>query len=216
MLARAARSNWMIVIASWSVALLSITVYLAAKHFGSLMIAEFILLLLGGICAWQIFEYIVHRYIFHFHASTDFGKVVYQQIHGLHHEDPDNNMTLVMPLLVSCPLGTAFMMLFVSFFGERDGIVLFLGFGSTYLYYEALHCLIHVQPRLAKKWLPRAYRIHLDHHRRPTHNFGVTTSAIDHVAGTFHAVISRATRAGGSHGPSATVQVAQSPPSGST
>ena len=42
----------------------------------------------GGIFFWTFTEYILHRFAFHHHPSTERGKRVNYMLHGNHHEYP--------------------------------------------------------------------------------------------------------------------------------
>ena len=62
-------------------------------------------LILGGIVFWTFIEYTGHRYVFHSHPKTAFGKKLLYLIHGAHHDYPNDPRRLVVPPLVSIPGG---------------------------------------------------------------------------------------------------------------
>ena len=67
-----------------------------------------ILLSIGGIAAWTLAEYLLHRYVFHFKATSEFGKKIHFIFHGVHHDYPSDSKRLVMPPSVSIPLALLF------------------------------------------------------------------------------------------------------------
>ena len=69
-------------------------------------------LIVAGLFIWTITEYLLHRFIFHFHATSDFGKRISFMFHGVHHDYPNDTKRLVMPPSVSIPLAIGFFFLF--------------------------------------------------------------------------------------------------------
>ena len=55
------------------------------------------LLFLGGMFFWSLFEYLMHRFVFHYVAHTDRGKRINYVLHGNHHEYPRDKERLFMP-----------------------------------------------------------------------------------------------------------------------
>src|ERR1700733_13849856 len=56
-------------------------------------------LFLGGMLAWTLAEYALHKYVFHWTNETAWGRRVHFLLHGVHHEYPSDRDRLVMPLL---------------------------------------------------------------------------------------------------------------------
>ena len=71
-----------------------------------------IVLFIGGIFAWTLAEYVLHRYIFHFKAKSEFGKKIHFMFHGVHHDYPSDSRRLVMPPSVSIPSCRSILFLF--------------------------------------------------------------------------------------------------------
>ncbi len=92
-------------------------------------------LLIGGVAAWSLAEYVLHRYIFHFKATSEFGKRIHFMFHGVHHDYPSDSKRLVMPPSVSVPLALLFFFLFRLIFGQlHDDAFLFrFYFGLSFL-----------------------------------------------------------------------------------
>src|SRR5215831_6414270 len=56
-----------------------------------------VLTFLAGIFFWTFFEYIAHRYIFHWVAKTEAAKKFTYTLHGNHHHYPRDRQRLFMP-----------------------------------------------------------------------------------------------------------------------
>src|ERR1700677_377339 len=93
-------------LATWSLSHESVTITIA--------------LAIGGYGLWTLFEYWLHRIVFHFEPDHGIGARLHWIIHGIHHEHPNDPLRLVMPPAVSVPLGAIV-------FG-----LLYLAFGSSY------------------------------------------------------------------------------------
>ncbi len=58
----------------------------------------------GGYLLWTLFEYWLHRLVFHFEPQKGLGARLHWIIHGVHHDHPNDPLRLVMPPAVSVPL----------------------------------------------------------------------------------------------------------------
>ena len=74
----------------------------------SFTISRIFLLLIAGAFAWTFAEYVLHKYVFHFNAKSEFGKKIHFMFHGVHHDYPSDSRRLVMPPSVSVPLAVLF------------------------------------------------------------------------------------------------------------
>lgn len=136
-------------------------------------------LFLAALLSWTLFEYIAHRYLFHFHAESPRAQRIIYIFHGNHHEYPRDRDRLFMPPVPSVLLGLIVFSIFsaISFVltGTIDYIfVFFPGFLTGYLLYVSMHYAIHAfkPPRFAKS-LWRNH--HLHHYRYPDKGFGVSS-----------------------------------------
>jgi sterol desaturase/sphingolipid hydroxylase (fatty acid hydroxylase superfamily) len=159
---------------------LSAGVMRRARHFGDfvtvpLAIAIFVdlagiyrlHLVLAGIAAWTLLEYLVHRFVFHRHA-------VGQRLHQLHHDhpsDPDAERSSLSTPLLAFPIGY----LLIGAAGVEDGSAIFAGLLLGYLAFIAVHYAVHRWPIEPGSWLYPAKLRHLTHHCLEDCNFGVTT-----------------------------------------
>lgn len=65
-------------------------------------------LAISGVFIWTITEYTLHRFVFHYHPTSDFGKKLHFIMHGVHHDYPSDSLRLVLPPSVSLPLAIGF------------------------------------------------------------------------------------------------------------
>ncbi len=138
-------------------------------------------LFIGGIAAWTLAEYVLHRFVFHFKATSEFGKKIHFMFHGVHHDYPSDSRRLVMPPSVSIPLATIFFFLFRFLIGEVSVIPFFAGFLIGYLFYDISHYAVHHFNMHSKFWLAIKNH-HIKHHyQNPDKGYGVSSPIWDYV-----------------------------------
>jgi sterol desaturase/sphingolipid hydroxylase (fatty acid hydroxylase superfamily) len=142
-----------------------------------------------GLFLWTLVEYCLHRFLFHYEARTEAGKRIFYLFHGVHHAQPLCKSRLVMPFVLSIPLGVLFYGIFQLAVGVilgRPGWVapLFAGIVSGYLAYDMMHYASH-HFRLKSRVLKAIRKSHMQHHGT-THDmrFGVSSPLWDYVFGT--------------------------------
>jgi dihydroceramide fatty acyl 2-hydroxylase len=141
-------------------------------------------LLIAGYALWTLFEYWLHRLVFHFEPTDGIGARLHWIIHGVHHDHPNDPMRLVMPPAVSVPLAAAVFGLLYLAFGSTYAPGLGAGFFIGYLVYDMMHYYLHhFRPR---GWLGRMLRErHMRHHfQDDTRGFGISAPYWDEVFGT--------------------------------
>lgn len=147
-----------------------------------------VLTFLSGIFFWTFFEYVMHRFVFHFFAESDRAKKIVYIIHGNHHEYPRDRERLFMPpvpslILASVIFSTMFFVL--KLFGANEYVFAFFpGFLLGYLIYGSMHFAIHAwNPPF--KWMKPLWRNHhLHHYKEQEKGFGVSSTLWDHIFGT--------------------------------
>ena len=141
------------------------------------------LLFLGGMFFWTFTEYILHRFAFHHHATSDTGKRISYVMHGNHHEYPRDKERLFMPPVPSLILASLFFLLYYAILGKY-AFPFFPGFMLGYLLYGTMHYAIHAwNPPF--KWMKGLWRNHhLHHYKDSDMGFGVSSTLWDHVFGT--------------------------------
>ena len=136
-----------------------------------------------GIFSWTFFEYIMHRFIFHFIAESERSRKIVYVMHGNHHEYPRDRERLFMPPVPSIILSSTVFLLIYAFI-QKNTFMFFPGFILGYLLYGSMHYAIHAwNPPF--KWLKPLWRNHHLHHYKNDHRgFGVSTTVWDRVFGT--------------------------------
>lgn len=137
----------------------------------------------GGL-VWTLFEYGLHRWVFHWKPKAPALARLVFLIHGVHHAQPGDGTRVVMPPVASLPLALTLWLL--------TGLVLegpwrdaaFAGFLMGYLHYDLTHWACH-QAKPRSRWMRMLRTHHLRHHHADEHaNFGVGTPVWDQVFGT--------------------------------
>ena len=175
----------------WSVPLwifVPIILYFIYRSYSILFLnpLTIILYIFIGIFIWTLTEYVLHRWLFHYHPTSDTGKRLIFMFHGVHHDYPSDKWRLVMPPSVSLPLATIFYIFFYLIFKFVIGMPwltapFFAGFLVGYLFYDITHYALHHFGLRKKFWL-NLKKHHTKHHfRNPDLGFGVSNSFWDVV-----------------------------------
>jgi sterol desaturase/sphingolipid hydroxylase (fatty acid hydroxylase superfamily) len=139
-----------------------------------------------GLVGWTLAEYLFHRFVFHWVPATPWGERFHFLAHGVHHRWPDDRWRLVMPPVVSLPLGAGFLTLAAQLLGDAAA-PWFLGFSGGYVVYDLTHYALHHLggARRLPRWLVRLRAHHMRHHHLDgAKGYGVTSPLWDHVFGT--------------------------------
>ncbi len=145
-------------------------------------------LFIAGIFSWTLFEYLTHRFLFHFNAKSKLGKRLVYIFHENHHEYPRDRKRLFMPPVPSILLSsTVFSIIWVlSYLITQKGdytFIYFPGFIIGYLGYVSIHYAIHTFP--PPKGMKALWRNHhLHHYKNPNKGFGVSSTLWDGIFGT--------------------------------
>ena len=160
----------------------------AVRNNGPSRGATFILLLFGFL-SWGLLEYVLHRFVFHFEATSVFGRNLVYSAHQTHHENPKSTEYLFANLQISVPIATAYWLVAWAVLGTwRAASCLFIGLIAGYLCYESLHFFAH-QGSFRMPLFRYLKKYHLLHHyRTPDLRFGVTSPVFDLLFGTFRPV----------------------------
>jgi sterol desaturase/sphingolipid hydroxylase (fatty acid hydroxylase superfamily) len=141
------------------------------------------LLYIAGMFFWTFTEYILHRFLFHFHPESEKGKRLNYVLHGNHHEYPRDKERLFMPVVPSIIIASIFFFFFYFILG-KNVFSFFPGFLLGYLIYGSMHYAIHAwSPPF--KWMKGLWRNHhLHHYKESDMGFGVSSTLWDHLFGT--------------------------------
>jgi sterol desaturase/sphingolipid hydroxylase (fatty acid hydroxylase superfamily) len=141
-------------------------------------------LIVAGLFVWTITEYLLHRFVFHFHTTSDFGKRITFMFHGVHHDYPNDTKRLVMPPSVSIPLALGFFFLFKAILGGISVAPFYIGFIAGYLFYDISHYAIHHFNMHSKFWLAIKNHHMRHHYQDPELGFGVSSPLWDLILKT--------------------------------
>ncbi len=151
-------------------------------HLGIIAIA---LYFFGGLLFWTLFEYIMHRFLFHIVSDSPRIQSFMYHIHGMHHEYPRDKERLFLPPVVS--LVVALILFFAFRLVLQENIFAFFpGFVLGYLFYGSMHYAIHAYNPPFKFMKAHWRNHHLHHYKSPDRGFGVSSPLWDYVFGTMH------------------------------
>jgi len=144
-----------------------------------LTVGNEVLLFIVGALLWSLFEYIMHRYLFHMIVESERAKRFVYTMHGVHHEFPRDRERLFMPpvpsIIVACVIFS--LMYFIM---HWSALAFFPGFLFGYIMYGSMHFAIHAfAPPKMLKALWRNH--HLHHYKAPERGFGVSSVLWDVV-----------------------------------
>jgi sterol desaturase/sphingolipid hydroxylase (fatty acid hydroxylase superfamily) len=140
---------------------------------------------LAGALVWSLSEYLLHRFVFHFPATSRLGQWLVFMFHGVHHDAPRDKTRLVMP-----PAGAVIIM---SMLWVLFGLVVpapwlepFVAFFIlSYLCYDYIHYATHHFP-MRHPLLHFLKVYHLQHHYGAKGlRYGVSSPLWDRVFGTY-------------------------------
>lgn len=162
--------------------------YLGARQQSLVMTG---LTFLFGLFLWTFFEYLIHRFAFHYQPGKSkwekINPIYYgQMVHNIHHSYPNDKLRIVTPIIITLPLAVVFYFLFSFIFGIYV-YTTFSGFLLGYMLYDLLHARTHINPMPSRigKYL-KFY--HMRHHYQVDGKlFGVTMPLWDHVFKTYEA-----------------------------
>lgn len=137
----------------------------------------------AGLITWTLFEYAMHRYLFHLQLDFPVARWFVFLIHGNHHDDPGDRMRSLMPFSVSVPILALIWAGCYTSMGP-GGTWAFLGFFAGYVAYDSIHYATHHLPMRGRVGaaLKRHHMRH--HHINEDANFAISAIFWDRVFGT--------------------------------
>lgn len=138
----------------------------------------------GAMFFWTFFEYLMHRFIFHFVSENPRIQRIIYIMHGNHHEYPRDKERLFMPPVPSLILAA---LIFTGMYLvlQKNTFAFFPGFLFGYLIYGSMHYAIHAFNPPFRFMKPLWRNHHLHHYKTDHKGFGVSSSLWDRVFGTF-------------------------------
>src|SRR6185503_3472755 len=143
-------------------------------------------LLIIGLFSWSLFEYVMHRFIFHYDARSRLGRKFLYVAHVSHHENPVGKSQFSASLILGLPIGAVYWPLAWAVTGSWVAASwMFIGLAAGFFSYKWVHFQCHHRrSRLRLLRYLRHYHL-LHHHKTPGLRFGVTSPFFDLVFGTF-------------------------------
>jgi len=136
-----------------------------------------------GLFIWTITEYVMHRFVFHYHPSEklEWAQRLHFIMHGVHHDYPSDAKRLVLPPSLSIPLSTGFFFLFKWLLPVDYIWGFFPGFILGYLIYDISHYAMHhfnFKSGIFKK-IKQHHMLH--HYQDPEKGYGVSSPFWDKI-----------------------------------
>jgi 4-hydroxysphinganine ceramide fatty acyl 2-hydroxylase len=155
--------------------------YLSYESFVSFhsSVLSFVAYFFFGIFCWSFTEYILHRFVFHYHPKVKWAQRLHFIMHGVHHDYPSDKYRLVMPPIISIALAVIFYSLFKLIFVQPHLYSFFAGFVLGYLFYDITHYAIHHFNFKGNIWreIKRHHMLH--HYDNPDLGYGVSSKLWD-------------------------------------
>ncbi len=140
-------------------------------------------LALLGLVLWSLYEYAMHRFLFHMRMRTNAGRWLLFVMHGNHHVNPNDRHRNLMPPVASMMLCGSVWLALLLIAGSL-GSVIFLGFGLGYVIYDSVHYACHQLP-VRGRLMKQLRRHHIRHHHTGHDgNYAITAIFWDRLFGT--------------------------------
>jgi sterol desaturase/sphingolipid hydroxylase (fatty acid hydroxylase superfamily) len=139
---------------------------------------------LAGLAAWTLFEYVLHRFVFHHVFHSGRGRQLHFLMHGIHHLDPWDRTRLVFPppagvIVAALIFGGLWLFLPLAW-----ALAVMVGVLTGYIAYDMMHYYLH-HGRARSRWGKYLKAWHLEHHHRHPHAmWGVSSPLWDLILGT--------------------------------
>lgn len=181
------KNPWYIPIFFWF-PIIGILCYTAFQK-GEMSAVLIVNLFLVGCFLWSLFEYALHRFIFHLEPKEKMGIKyrIHFLLHGFHHDYPNDKFRLVAPiplaLIIAVPI---FGLLYLLSPTIWIAVVLFCGVIFGYVLYDCTHFFVH-HTKLNWVFVKKMQKHHFFHHYTDKNKrYGVSLLGMmwDYVFGT--------------------------------
>ncbi|EFN56100.1 hypothetical protein CHLNCDRAFT_144683 [Chlorella variabilis] len=138
----------------------------------------------AGVLIWQLMEYSIHRFLFHFDPKTPRGIEWHFMLHGHHHKYPMDFDRLVFPPGIAALVIAVFYVLLHQLLPVSWACSLLGGGVAGYVLYDTTHWALHSG---RADWLVGHVlkSSHMDHHYvDETVGYGISSTLYDHVFST--------------------------------
>jgi sterol desaturase/sphingolipid hydroxylase (fatty acid hydroxylase superfamily) len=134
-----------------------------------------------GALLWTLFEYVLHRFVFHWQPTTAVGRRFHFVSHGIHHLDPWDPTRLVFPPLAGLVVAILIFGLIWLATPLASALAVMAGVLAGYITYDMTHYFTHHgKPRSRWGKFLKAYHL-AHHHKHWDRMFGVSQPLWDVV-----------------------------------
>ncbi len=143
---------------------------------------------LTGAALWTLLEYLFHRFILHYSATSEAGRALVDRLHVFHHHDPKDQTQVCIPPVLLLVFGLALFGGFTLIPGLAPAAPLFitLGLMSLMVIYDIAHFSTHYMPATHPILVVLKKHHMLHHFQDSTRRFGVTSPFWDWVFKTLN------------------------------
>ncbi|WP_118950879.1 sterol desaturase family protein [Taibaiella helva] len=170
----------------WTVPMiLYVPVVLVFAYLGLFVAHTPVLTFLGmfaaGLLSWTLFEYVLHRWIFHYVPKAKWALRLHFIFHGVHHDYPNDMKRLVMPPSVSIPLAFGVYFALRALMPPVYLYPFFSAFVVGYIIYDTMHYALHHFNFKGEFWKKIKKHHMLHHYSDASKGFGVSSELWDKV-----------------------------------
>lgn len=145
-----------------------------------LTVTNAIVMFAVGFLGFTLFEYLMHRFVFHLTPNTPKREKFAYTVHGVHHDYPKDKDRLAMPIPLSITLSTILFFIFKMIMGNL--VFAFLpGFLIGYSFYLWMHYMVHAFQPPKNFWKVLWVHHGIHHYKDPGNAFGVSSRFWDFV-----------------------------------
>ncbi len=138
---------------------------------------------LSAVAFWTIFEYMMHRFFFHWEPKGKFWKKLLYTIHHGHHDYPNDSRLMLVGPIVSLPAFLIIWALVYLVVGHHAHSFM-AGMASCYMFYDWLHYASH-NYNFKNSFFQKLKIHHMRHHyENNDKNFAFTTLIWDIIMKT--------------------------------
>lgn len=140
-----------------------------------------------GLLEWTLFEYCMHRFIFHYEDNLPVHPYVFGfhfLIHGIHHAFPQDPGRLVFPIIEGVIVGLIKIFMVCCVIPYDQAVFYIVGFAIGYMMYDMIHYYVHHASSFKLLDYQKIYH-QKHHHKDPNRGFGVSSPFWDLIFGTF-------------------------------
>ena len=162
---------------------ISIGMLLLAVFYAHLLWWQILIGIGASFIFWPVFEYCMHRYLFHWESTTAFGKKFVYTVHRGHHDYPNDPRLMLVGPIISLPAFLAFWGIAYLLAGNYAHPFM-AGLGVCYMFYDWLHYASH-NYNFNNSFFQTMKTHHMRHHYENNEkNFAFTTLFWDIIMNT--------------------------------